>query len=300
VRILLAAGSGFIGAPTASLLLDRGNDVAVLHRGQTDRGLPRHIERLTRLEDAARISWDVVIHFRLLNADDARAALTAFRDCKRLVAISSGDVYRAYGQLLGHDALDSTPSTELTEDAPLRLSRFPYGRLTNTPWGELIDYEKIDIETIVQNSSLDWTILRLPKVFGPGASGRPLMRWIEWLRAHTEIPVGDCQGRWRWTHSHVQNVAAAIALAAVHPSARNRIYNVGEASTPTQRQRVLDLASVMNWRGSVLDVRDDSLPPELRDGHGGAPDLAYDTSRIRVELGYAESFTYEDSLRSLL
>src|SRR5205809_189804 len=90
------------------------------------------------------------------------------------------------------------------------------------------------------------TILRLPKVYGAAARDRPFARWIDWMRAHdggdAELPVGVRQGRWRWTHGYVEDVAAAIALAATDARAAGRTYNVGERDTPTQRQRAADLA----------------------------------------------------------
>jgi nucleoside-diphosphate-sugar epimerase len=39
------------------------------------------------------------------------------------------------------------------------------------------------------------------------------------------------------------------------------------------------------------------VPAQLRDGLRHVTDLAYDTSRIRRELGYAEAVGYEEGLR---
>jgi nucleoside-diphosphate-sugar epimerase len=92
-------------------------------------------------------------------------------------------------------------------------------------------------------------------------------------------------------------VAAAIALAAVDERAAGRVYNVGERATPTQKERVAQLAAANGWRGRIVDVDDAALPPPLRDRTPGAPDLAFDTRRIRDELGFVEPTPYDETLR---
>jgi nucleoside-diphosphate-sugar epimerase len=282
MKVALVGGSGFIGTPTARRLVDGGHQVDVLGRA---RGTPR-------------FAPDVVVHFMLLNEAGANDAIAQFPR-GRLVVLSSGDVYRAYGQLLGHEPLDDAPLPLLDEDAPLRTQLYPYGRRADGPWGPLVDYDKILVERVVRAARPSATILRLPKVYGAAARDRPFARWIEWMRAHDEIPVGARQGRWRWTHGYVEDVAAAIALAATDARAAGRVYNVGEAETPTQRQRLLDIVRVHNYAGRVVDVDDAELPSPLRDAHAGAPDLAFDTGRIRAELGFVEPTAYDDALRHL-
>jgi nucleoside-diphosphate-sugar epimerase len=293
MRIALVGGTGFIGTPTARRLAAAGHEVDAFGRERT----------------RARFAPDVVVCFMLLNEGDACAAVAAWPDA-RLVAISSGDVYRAYGQLLGREPRDDEPRDDeprddaaplalLDEDAPLRTALYPYRRQADGPWGRLVDYDKILVERVVRAAPQPWTILRLPKVWGAQARDRPFGRWVDWMRSHDELPVGARQGRWRWTHGYVEDVAAAIALAATDARAAGCIYNVGEPETPTQRQRVLDLAAALGWRGRVVDVADPELPPALRDPHDGAPDLAFDTRRIRRALGYAEPTRYADALATL-
>jgi nucleoside-diphosphate-sugar epimerase len=82
-------------------------------------------------------------------------------------------------------------------------------------------------------------------------------------------------------------VAAAIVLAAGHPAASGRIYNVGEASTPTVGERLASLppSSILADEGTQFNT---------------AQDIAYDTNRIRAELSYAEHVSYEEGLRRTL
>ena len=53
---------------------------------------------------------------------------------------------------------------------------------------------------------------------------------------------------------------------------------------------------VAGWRGRLVTLPDERLPGHLRSPYGSAPDLAYDSARIRAELGYREAATREEAL----
>jgi nucleoside-diphosphate-sugar epimerase len=138
-------------------------------------------------------------------------------------------------------------------------------------------YEKILAESAARSDpKLPATILRLPKVYGPG--GDEDLSTIYRYRHQPD---------WRWTHGFVENVAAAISLAATHPSAAGRVYNVGEASTPTIAER-------LSW------LPPSTLEPDLNSPFDFTQNIAYDTSRIRTELGYRELVSEQEAaLRTL-
>jgi nucleoside-diphosphate-sugar epimerase len=160
------------------------------------------------------------------------------------------------------------------------------------------DYEKILVERAVLGAAdLRGTVLRLPKVYGPG-DPRPL--FLPYVKRMDDgrptIVLGYAQARWRWTHGYVEDVAAAIALAAMDERAAGRVYNVGEQPTPTLAARVLAIAGVAGWKGRLVTLPDDRLPAHLRSPYGTEPDIAYDTARIRTELGYRERVAPEEAL----
>lgn len=116
----------------------------------------------------------------------------------------------------------------MTEAAPLRSVLYPYRGMEAQLGAYAHDYEKILAERAVQNTpGLDWTILRLPKVYGLEDNGD-----LSTVYGFASVPD------WSWTHGHVENVAAAIVKAALHPNARNAIFNVGEEVTPTMGERL--------------------------------------------------------------
>lgn len=287
MKVLVAGGTRFIGAHVVRQLHDAGADITVFHRGTHDNPvLPDDIEHvldasaeypITRFPEPLRRDWDVVVHMVAMGEADASAAVETFAGrTGRLVLVSSCDVYRAYGRLTKAEPGPPDP-VPLSEDAPLRTALYPY-RGSEAQLGAFArDYDKILAEAAVRGAQgLDWTILRLPKVYGREDNGD-----LATVYGFAAAP------HWRWTHGHVTNVAAAIVLAARHPLARNEIFNVGEEHTPTTGER---LARLPAHSGDVP-----ALPP-----FDFGQDLVLDTSRVRNRLGYRESVDEGHAMRELV
>ncbi|MBZ5572362.1 MAG: NAD-dependent epimerase/dehydratase family protein [Acidobacteriia bacterium] len=287
MRFLLIGGTKFIGPHVVRQLVDQGHEATVYHRGQTEADLPKSVRHvLSPLAAMPVLSFpneilaepfDAVIHMIALGEADASAAMQAFQGrAQRLVVLSSGDVYRAYGRFMGTEP--GPPELGLLhEESPLRSVLYPYRKQAPSPADWTYHYEKILVEReVLDDATLQGTVLRLPKVYGPG--GNADLATVYSMRN---------QPQWRWTHGYVENVAAAIVLAATHPAAAGRVYNVGEEHTPTVAERLAGLppSSVATDEGSPYNF---------------AQDIAYDTQRIRTELGYKEVVSYEEGLRRTL
>ena len=107
MRVLILGGTLFIGRRIALELLARGDDVMVVHRGQTE---PAELsgcahvhaarDALAGVADQLRVFRpDAVIDTRAMTRAQADAALPHLPDA-HLVLLSSIDVYRAYELLL--------------------------------------------------------------------------------------------------------------------------------------------------------------------------------------------------------
>jgi len=234
---------------------------------------------------------------------DAQEVMSTFRGvARRVVAISSQDVYRAFGRVNNKESgpIDSIP---ITEDSALRENLYPYRNETprdqDDPKRWQDDYDKILVERVVMgDASLPGTILRLPMVYGPGDYQHRLFSYLKRMDdKRPAILMDEAEAHWRWTHGYVENVADAIAFAVTDERAAGRIYNVGEPFTFTMAEWVGQVGQTASWQGKIVLVSHGRLPEPLRWGINAEQDIVVGSSRIRRELGYEERIDLEEALK---
>jgi len=311
MRVLIIGGTGFIGPHVVKWLHKMGHEVTVFHRGQTQAPLPLEVRHILgdrrRLEDFAeefkRIAPEVVLDMIPITEQDAQTVMSTFKGAtRRVVAISSQDVYRAYGKLIGLEPGPPEP-VPLKEDAPLRRRLYPYRgptpRTPEDPHKWLDDYDKIPVECVVLGDpKLPGTVLRLPMVYGPGDWQHRLFPYLKRMDdGRPAILLEEGLANWRWTRGYVENVAYAIVLAATEERATGRIYNVGEPEALTMAEWVKAIGQAAGWEGKLVKVPKDRLPPHLVEAINTDQHLVVDTSRIREELGYEEPISRKEALR---
>ena len=308
MRILVIGGTGFIGKHVVTELSNLGHHVTVYHRGEREPRLPFGVEHVHSplasrpvLEfppELTALALDVVLGMHVMGERDARAIVRTFRGiARRVVLLSSGDVYRAYGIVAGSEAgaLEPVP---LTEDSLLRQTLYPYRAAAATPADWRHDYEKVLAEKeVLGDSALPATVLRLPAVYGPEDEYHRFASWIGSMGRGNRLLLSEREASWRWTHGYVEDVAHAIVLAVTAERAKRKIYNLGERETPAMIERARAVARAAGWTGEVLAVPEDELPPEERRPGNFAQDILYDTSRIREDLDYEEVVPEEEGLR---
>jgi nucleoside-diphosphate-sugar epimerase len=305
--ILIIGGTGFIGPPLVRRLVDGGNAVAVFHRGRTHAELPGSVVSIrgdrkdlpAYAREFERLAPQVVIDMVAYTEQQALDLVRTFHGiARRAVVVSSMDVYASYGRLrrLEEGGPDPRPAGE---DGPLRQAHFPYRAVAKGGDDLFYHYEKILVERAARGSpDLPATVLRLPAVYGPGD---PHHRPLEYLKRMDDgrpaILLGSVRAGWRWSRGYVENVAAAVALAATDDRAAGQTYNVGEREARTEAEWVRDLGRAAGWSGSVLAVPEEQLPGHLRTPYDWRHDCIGDTGRIRSELGYREPVSAEEALR---
>jgi nucleoside-diphosphate-sugar epimerase len=309
--VLVLGGTGFIGAPLVARLLADGVETAVAHHGARavpagtrsvvlDRGDPAAVVAALRETGA-----DTVIDLIAYTAADTVPLLDALSgQIARYVLASSVDVYRNYEGL--HRKGRPTPIWDrLTEDAALRASRFPYRlarpRPTGDPQAWMDDYDKIPLEAAARAAGgLEATIVRLPMVFGPGDRQRRFSWAIRPMaQRRPRIVIPHPWASWRATFGYVDDVAAGIALAALHPRAGGETYNLGRSNTPTNIAWAASFAEHLNWPGDVELSHPDVARGALAKAVSGL-DLSYplfiDNAKIRRRLGFVEVTDFEEAL----
>ena len=309
--VLVLGGTGFIGGPLVARLLADGVETAVAHHGARavaagarsvilDRGDPAAVVAAVRETGA-----DTVIDLIAYTAADTLPLLDALSgEITRYVLVSSVDVYRNYEGL--HRKGRPTPIWDrLTEDAELRASRFPYRlakpRPASDPQAWMDGYDKIPLEMAARAAGgLDATIVRLPMVFGPGDRRRRFSWAIRpMVQKRSRFVIPHPWASWRATFGYVDDVAAGIALAAVHPRAGGETYNLGRANTPTNIAWAASFAEHLNWPGEVELSHPDVARGALAKAVSGL-DLDYplfiDNAKIRRRLGFVEVTDFDEAL----
>jgi nucleoside-diphosphate-sugar epimerase len=118
------------------------------------------------------------------------------------------------------------------------------------------------------------------------------------LDGRETIAIGRTLARWRTSRGYVDNVAAAIALAAQSPGASG-VYNVAEESDEDEAGWIRAIGDAFGWHGAIVEVQDGAIAEAL------APEQARhslyaSSSRIRADLGYAEHVDRAEALAATI
>ncbi|SCL39736.1 Nucleoside-diphosphate-sugar epimerase [Micromonospora pallida] len=262
MRVVVLGGTEFIGRRVVERLVERGDEVVVVHRGRTEPDdLPRcahlHVDRRDFAEVADRVRGfgpDAVVDSYALTRADADAVLPHLPDVP-LVLLSSVDVYRAWELLLADD--DTPLPVPLTENAPLRQGRRPYqGRGVG-----LDDYDKLDVEPAYL--ARGGSVLRLGMVYGRHDQQRREEFVLRRVRAgRTRIPVGA--GDALLTRLHVDDAASAVLAALDQPAAASgEVFNLGESVTYPVRGWLRLILNAAGHDAELVRVPDERVPEDL-------------------------------------
>jgi nucleoside-diphosphate-sugar epimerase len=310
MRILAIGATGFIGRHAVRWLTEAGHEVTVFHRGNAAVGAAARsiVGDRRKLAEYARelraVGADTVVDFLLVNAQQAGELVAVFGGyAGRVVMLSSCDVYRAAGIVHGTEP-GEPDNTPITEESMLRTNLHPYPpeavqMLRGVfPWLE-DDYDKIPAERVVMSArDLPGTVLRLPMVYGPGDPlhrSYPVVKRVDDGRAAMVLDEGTAQ--WRGIRGYVEDVAWAVALAAVDARAGGRVYNVGDAENFSELEWRQHTSAAAGWRGRFVVLPGDRAPAHVKAKGNLRQHWVVDTARIRRELGYREPVARGEALR---
>jgi nucleoside-diphosphate-sugar epimerase len=296
MRVLVIGGTRLSGPDVVGQLVERGHQVAVLHRGEQERTLHARVQHfhgnLQDIEFLRFVSREYrptsVVHMWAMHPADIEHAADAFEGMlERFVMISSSDVYAAF------EATERrTPGTypiPLSEEAPLRTGKYP-------EW-DGSDYDKIGAEFAAlrawQARRLPAVIVRYPGVYGPG----PVREWY-WVkrvrdgRHRIALPDG---GLTIFHRGFFLNLAHAVTLA-LELGKPGRVYNAGDDVQFNVRQITELIGAALDHDWEIVSVPADAwpwgTPYSIYQGH-----LLLDTTRIKDELGYRDIVTPQEALR---
>jgi nucleoside-diphosphate-sugar epimerase len=288
MRVLILGGTLFIGRRIALELLARGDDVMVVHRGQTE---PAELSDCAHVHAARDALADVADQLRVFRPDaviDTRAMTRAHADevlphlpDAHLVLLSSIDVYRAYELLLAGQGGEPVP---LTETSPVRSARYPLRDLL-PGLGE--HYDKLDVEPLYL--ARGGCVLRLSLIYGEHDGQRREEFMLRRVRAgRRRIPFGA--GTSLDTRCYVGDVASAVLAALDQPGvAAGEVFNVGDLATGTARDWALAILAAAGSEASLVAVPEDLVPPDLEGTRSIAQHFLVDSRKAATLLGWRPS-----------
>lgn len=310
MKILLIGGNGFMGRPTAAALLKQAHQVTVFHRGNTpapegsNEMIGERSSLLSHRADFERERFDVVVDFILSSEKQAKQLMDTFRGITgRVVALSSMDVYRGWGVFYGFESGD-LQELPVTEDSDLRTSRnvYPPAVLARARkiYGWIDDeYDKVPVEqTVLSDSQLPGTVIRLPMVYGPGDPAHRFHAVLKRIEdGRRQIIFADDVAALRTPRGYVEDMGHATALAATSPQAARRIYNVSEQESFGELDWARKIAAAVNWSGEFIVLPHDKTPKHLLWPGNTTQHLTASSERIRKELAYCEQLPREEAIR---
>jgi nucleoside-diphosphate-sugar epimerase len=314
MRVLVLGGNGFVGDPITRRLLASGVDVTVFHRGpavDSSSGVRRIRGDRNALEHSVdafrRLRPDVVVDVLGFTQRQAESLMQVFRGiAKRVVVLSSGDVYRA-NDILFRRVEGGVESTPLGESSPLRERLYPYRGMQIPPaYGiDWDDYDKLLVErAILHHPHLAATVLRLPMVYGPGDRDGRKRRFMSYLKrmedGRANILLDSRTASWRAPWGYAEDIAEAVRLCVENEASSGEIYNVGESEGLDVEEWVREIAAVVGWTGRLVVADEACPPPSLPRLLNLDQNLDMDTTKIRRELGYRETVSRRAALAQTL
>jgi nucleoside-diphosphate-sugar epimerase len=260
MRVVVIGGTRFIGRRIVEELVGRGDEVTVVHRGESEPDdLVRcdhiHVARQDFSTVAARVravAPDAIVDTLAMSRADTEAVLPHLPDTQ-IVLLSSMDVYRAFGHVLADREGEPVP---ITEDSPVRDERYPYRERGERP----DDYDKLDVEPAYRERGA--AVLRLAMIYGEHDPQRREEFILRRVRAgRPRIPVGP--GSWLWTRCYVGDVAAAVLAALGNPRAAGEVFNVGEPAVRTIRGWAEEILAAAGHEAELVTVPETALPEDM-------------------------------------
>lgn len=222
MRILLTGGTGFLGSHVIPILREAGHEIVGTYRGS----------------EAAKILESEGVEPVYGDLDVPESVDTGFQAARADALVNIASLG------FGH----APTIVAAAEEAGIRRALFISTTALFTNLNASSKVVRKAAETLVIESTLDWTILRPTMIYGT-PEDRNMARLLRLLRKSPVIPLPGRGSRLQQP-VHVDDVAGAVAEALERPIAIRKAYDVG-GPVPLPFRTILDQAADALGRSPV-------------------------------------------------
>jgi nucleoside-diphosphate-sugar epimerase len=233
-KILITGGNGFVGQHLIKVLLNQGFKIRASCRGVVPKlkhpNLEWIVQQLSANSDwrQALVGISYVVHcaarVHVLQEQDPMAAVaqqyhevnvlaTARLAAQAATAKVQRFIFLSTVKVHGEFTLAGHPFTE--QDTPM-----PQDLYAASKWAA-----EQQVALAANTSGMQWTVLRLPLIYGPGVRGN-FQRLQQWVHRGWPLPLGQRQNL--RSMLAIPNLCDVIAHCLVHPKAANQVFLVSD------------------------------------------------------------------------
>lgn len=279
---LVIGGTGPSGSCIVERLLERGDRVTIFHTGAHEVPFSGPVEHVhadpRRWEDLDEHLAGRTFDLCVSTSGRIRHVVEVLRGrIGRLVAISGLPVYRHWLARPGEAGIP----------VPIREDDEHAGEAADDDYGHRVWLGEQAVMEAHDRGDFEASILRYTMVYGPHAYVP-----FEWFLVRRvldgrRVLALEADGLMVPQRGYAENLAEAAILAATHPAAAGRAYNVGDEQSLSLRSLVEVVAGALDHEWELVPVPLAQSP--CRNPFALRQNTLLDLSRIRSELGYRDA-----------
>jgi nucleoside-diphosphate-sugar epimerase len=238
----MIGGTRFFGKRFVQLMLDQGDSVTLLTRGQSPDDFGNKVLRLVadrkdgqQLKNAIKSDYDVVVDNMLMNAQEANDMISVLRDrVNHFVMTSTASVYDMKpGALLESDFKADTHYPEEGYQPGKRSAEFA---ISQAPFGV--------------------SIMRIPLIVGPEDYTNRLLMHVSAVKENTKLYFPNPDAHFSYLHAQ----DAARALAWLCDEKPNDLFNISAPNAWTLRELIGQIEQIVGKKFIYGDENDAPSP----------------------------------------
>jgi nucleoside-diphosphate-sugar epimerase len=291
-RVLVVGGTGPTGIPLVEGLVERGHEVAILHRGLHERD-----ETPASVEHVHADPYDAAALRRALDARTFDAVFAMYGRLRAVAGVLQGRV----GQFVsvgGVPAYRGFMNPWLHEPNGLPVPIAENAPTVQEPADDEKGYRIARTEEVVFDLHPDAAHFRYPYVYGPyQLVPREWLVVRRVLDGRHRIVVAD-EGLTLHHHGYTENLAHALLLAFEQPdAAAGKIFNVGDEEVLSVRQVVEVVAGALGAELEIVSMPYDlAVPARPLQAQPLPTHRVLDLTRLRADLGYHDLVPAREAL----